>query len=67
MQSPDKSWEENPLKKFAERSFEKPGMYLIALRAHLNRGQTMIGDMLDTVADALPKPPKLQAREESNG
>ena len=46
--------EENPLKKFAATSLETPGMYLIALRAHLGRGKTMIGEVLNSVADALP-------------
>jgi hypothetical protein len=64
MQS-EESWEENPLRKLAERSLEKPGMYLIALRAHLNRGQDAIGQMIDTVADALPQPAKLRAPDES--
>jgi hypothetical protein len=65
MQSPEKLWEENPLRKLAERSLETPGMYLMALRTHIHRGQEMLDDVLDTVADALPKPPKLQTPEES--
>lgn len=65
MQPTEKLWEDNPLRKLAEESLEKPGMYLIALRAHLNKGQKMIGEMLDSVADALPKPAKLQNPEES--
>ena len=61
MSSPEKVWERGPLKKFAEASLEKPGMYLIALRAHLNKGKTLIGDALESVADAFPKPAKVQS------
>ena len=61
MSSPEKIWERGPLKKFAEASLAKPGMYLIALRAHLNKGKTMIGDALESVADALPKSAKAQS------
>ncbi len=61
MSSPEKIWERGPLKKFAEASLEKPGMYLIALRAHLNKGKTMIGDALESVADAFPKAAKSQS------
>lgn len=64
MQSPESRWEENPLKKLAERSLEKPGMYLIALRAHLNRGQDLVTKVIESVTDALPKPAKLRAPEE---
>ena len=55
MQLPQQLWEKTPLKKFAEGTLEAPGMYLIALRAHLNRGKTIIGDVLDSVSDAIPK------------
>ena len=48
-------WEENPLRKLAEASLEKSGMYLIALRAHLQRGKSALGHILDEVADSLPK------------
>lgn len=61
MSSPEKNWEPTPLKKLAEASLEKPGMYLIALRAHLNRGKTMIGDVFESVADAFPKAVKVQS------
>ena len=61
MSSPEKNWELTPLKKLAEASLEKPGMYLIALRAHLNKGKTMIGDAIDSVADAFPHPAKTQS------
>jgi hypothetical protein len=47
---------ENPLKKFSEAPLKRSGMYLIALRAHVGRGKTMIREMIDTVADALPHP-----------
>ena len=62
MSSQQKVWERGPLKKFAEVSLEKPGMYLIALRTHLNKGKTMIGEALESVADALPKPAKAQSQ-----
>ena len=65
MSLPEELWEENPLKKFAEASLEKPGMYLIALRAHLNRGKTMIDEVMDSVVDALPKPARLQRSDEA--
>ena len=61
MSSPEKIWERGPLKKFAEASLEKPGMYLIALRAHLNKGKTIIGDAIESVADAFPKSAKVQS------
>jgi hypothetical protein len=61
MSSPEKIWERGPLNKFAEASLEKPGMYLIALRTHLNKGKTMIGDVFESVADAFPKPSKAQS------
>jgi hypothetical protein len=63
MSLPEKIWEENPLKKLAEESLKKPGMYLIALRAHVRQGKTLIGDMIETVAEALPKPGKAQVEE----
>ena len=55
MPTPPKLWEKTPLKKFAEASLEKPGMYLIALRTHLSRGKSAIGDVLNSVAEAFPK------------
>ena len=57
--------EENPLKKFAEASLEKPGMYLIALRAHLARGKTALGNVINSVAGALPHPPGIQKADEA--
>ncbi|HTG45370.1 MAG TPA: hypothetical protein VK633_12640 [Verrucomicrobiae bacterium] len=65
MYLPDKIWDQNPLKQIARASLEKPGMYLIALRAHLGRGKTMLGDMIDSVADALPQPGKLRRPDEA--
>ena len=44
-------------------SLEKPGMYLIALRAHLLRGKAMIGDVLQSVGQALPAPTKREPDE----
>jgi len=64
MSLPEKMWENNPLKKFAEDSLKKPGMYLIALRTHLNKGKTLIGDMIETVADALPQAGKAHSSSE---
>lgn len=63
MHMPPNLREKTPLKKIAEASLEKPGMYLIALRVHLNRGKSMIGDVLDTVADAFPKSAKVSSPE----
>ena len=64
MSLPEKMWEENPLKKLAEDSFKKPGMYLIALRTHLSKGKTIIGDMIESVADAIPRAGKARSTEE---
>ncbi|HEV8542265.1 MAG TPA: hypothetical protein VGR78_07735 [Verrucomicrobiae bacterium] len=64
MLSPKKAWEQNSLKKFAEASLKKPGMYLIALRTHLNCGKAMIGTMIESVTEALPKPANLQNPDE---
>lgn len=64
MKTPEPNWNDNPLRKLAERSLQTPGMYLMALRAHLNRGQALVSEMLDTVSDALPKPAKLQHPEQ---
>jgi hypothetical protein len=47
---------ENSLKKLSESSSRHSGMYLIALRAHASRGRTMIREMIDSVAEALPHP-----------
>jgi hypothetical protein len=56
---------EESLKKFAKESLEKPGMYLIALRTHLGRGKTMLGNVLNSVAEALPKPRKAGEPDEA--
>ena len=63
MSSPEKT--KNPLQQLSEATAENPGMYLIALRAHLKRGKTIICDVFDTVTDALPKPAKLGNPEQS--
>ena len=65
MHLPHSNREKSPLKKFAQASLETPGMYLIALRAHLGRGKTMIGNVLDSVAHALPAPNKAQKPDEA--
>jgi hypothetical protein len=59
MQSPINKRNLNSPNAQAESSTEKPGIYLIALRAHLNQGKTLIGDVLDSVANAFPQPPRL--------
>jgi hypothetical protein len=64
MSSPEKMWNESPLKKFAEDSLNKPGMYLIALRTHLSKGKTILGDMINSVADAIPQPGKARSSSE---
>ena len=58
MQLPPKSWERSDLPpSVADQPDPKnPGIYLIALRAHLNRGKTALGDLVDSVTDALPAP-----------
>lgn len=65
MLSPENNWECAPPKKFAEAPLEKPGMYLIALRAHLNKGKTIIGDVFESVAEAFPRPEKVQSAADS--
>ena len=64
MHAPKTTQDRSPLTKFARASLEKPGMYLIALRSHVGRGKTMIGQVLSSVANSLPKAEKL---EESDG
>ena len=59
MYVPHRKQESSPLKKFAQASLEKPGMYLIALRSHIGHGKSMIGQVLNSVADTLPQPDKL--------
>lgn len=66
MSLPEHIWNDNPLKRFAEKSLQTPGMYLIALRAHLNNGRTMIGDLIDSVAEALPHPEPSKVRVEND-
>ena len=66
MSSSHESQEKNgPIQKIAQGAIEKPGMYLIALRAHLNRGKTIISDVFETVADVLPTPAKLRSSDPS--
>jgi hypothetical protein len=57
--------EQNPLTKFATASLEKPGMYLIALRTHLGRGKTALGNVINSVAGVLPHPNKVQKPDEA--
>ena len=38
-------------------------MYLIALRAHLGRGKSIIGEVIHSVADSLPVSDKIEASE----
>lgn len=40
-------------------------MYLIALREHLNRGQTMMDRVIDSMAAAGPDPLRIRTSEES--
>ena len=54
MLSSEKSREKNPLQNPEVGTVEKPGMYLIALRAHLNRGKSIIRDVFESVSEALP-------------
>jgi hypothetical protein len=63
MSSPQKTRENNPLQNLTEGTAEKPGMYLIALRAHLNHGKSIIKNVFDTVAEALPAPTKARTPE----
>lgn len=62
-------WDAPPLGKPEEKPAEKnPAMYLIALRAHLNRGKTAVGDLVESAGTALPKPPEFspEAGEEQS-
>ena len=65
MHLPQDIREDNPLRKFARASLEKPGMYLIALRTHVGRGKTILGEVINSVAEALPKPTKFQETDEA--
>jgi len=65
MLSSEKSWEKNPPQNLTEGAAEKPGMYLIALRAHLNRGRSIIRDVFDTVSEALPTSAKARSSDRS--
>ena len=47
------------LTRFAREKYDH-----FALRAHLNTGKTMIGDMLESVAEALPQARKARGTEE---
>src|SRR5204863_8734187 len=60
MHSPKPTQDRNPLTTFAKASLEKPGMYLIALRSHVGRGKSMIGQVLSSVARSLPQPEKVE-------
>ncbi len=63
MHAPKTTQDRHPLTNFAKASLEKPGMYLIALRSHIGRGKTMIGQVLSTVAGSLPKAEKLESSD----
>lgn len=65
MLSSEKSWEKNPIQNPEVGTVEKPGMYLIALRAHLNRGKSIIRDVFETVSEALPTPVKARTSDRS--
>jgi hypothetical protein len=52
---PKKMSEAESLRAFADQCVKSPAMYLMALRAHLNNGRTAIGDIIESVADALPR------------
>lgn len=44
-------------RKLAEqRALKDPGIYLMALRAHLNQGKSAVSEMVESVADSLPQP-----------
>ena len=60
MHAPKTTQDRNPLTNFAKASLEKPGMYLIALRSHVGRGRTMIGQVLSSVARSLPQSEKVE-------
>jgi hypothetical protein len=65
MHSPKTTQERTPLATSTKASIEKPGMYLIALRSHASRGKSIIGRVLSSVAESLPKPEKLREPEVS--
>jgi hypothetical protein len=58
MLTSEKKPERNPIQKLAQGAIEKPGIYLIALRAHLNRGKTIIRDVFDSVTEVIPSSAK---------
>lgn len=39
-------------------------MYLMALRAHLNKGRNAIGEIIGSVANALPRPDGFAAKSD---
>jgi len=68
MLPPPKIWDQNARKTahaepFQGEPFENPGMYLIALRTHAKRGRSMLGKVVQTVANALPKPGRFERQE----
>lgn len=63
MHMPQLKQETSPLRKFAQASLAKPGMYLIALRTHIGRGKSILGEVIESVADSLPVSDKIQPTE----
>lgn len=52
-----KNWTRHPLVKLAEKSLEeRPGVYLMALRARKQRSRSVIGEVLHSIASVLPAP-----------
>jgi hypothetical protein len=46
---PEKLSEAEALKRIAQDMTKKPGMYLIALRAHVSTGRKVLGDIFSSV------------------
>jgi hypothetical protein len=42
------------LAKIANDAAKAPGIYLMALRSHMQKGQKILGSILDSVAETLP-------------
>ena len=61
---PEKLSEAESIREFADECMKKPGMYLMALRTHLNSGQRVLGEMIHDVAAALPAPRRVTAVED---
>lgn len=52
---PEKLSEAESIRAFADACVKRPGMYLMALRTHVNKSGNALGEMLDKLGDTMPK------------